>query len=205
MLLEEVVVARGVPPLGDGDLRAPGFTSRLRAHRVQQAGDDTAGRLHAAIALEQGLARRCAAHADRFGRDPAARAVLLGLAARAERCAERLRAALGELGGSSRHAWPCPDAGWTPRPRVAAEVDELRVATERYLDDACAVAGHRPWLSRLLVAIRDEKAEDLRELVQLLARLGLDRFDDGGSAPVPAVIEPDPDPVIGRKTLPLPA
>lgn len=198
MLLQEVVVARGVRPLGDKDFRAPGFTSRLRAHRVQRAGDDTAGRLHAAIALERQLARRCTAHADRFGRDPAARVVLLGLASRAERCAERLSAALGELGGGGRQAWSSAEHEAMVEAPMRAEVDELRVATERYLDDACAVAGRQPWLARLLVAIREEKAEDLRELVALLGRL------DDGSAPVPATVAPDPDPLLGRRMLPLP-
>lgn len=204
MLLADAVVAHGVRPLGDGGLCAPGFASRLRAHRVQRAGNEIDGRLHVAIALERGLARRCAAHADRFSRDPAARAVLLGLAGRAERCAERLTAALGEVGGSGRTAWESPEARATDRVRIDAEVDELRAATERYLDDACAVARHQPWLSRLLVAIREEKAEDLRELLRLLARLGPDRPNDAGSAPVPAVVEPDLDPVIGRKILDLP-
>lgn len=197
LFLADAPVSPGAPPIGDGGLHAPGFWSRLRALRAEQTGHDTVGRLRAAVAVERRLARQFAADANWFRRHPDARAGLLGLAARADDCAERLAAALGELGSGAATGAASPAVGSTDRERICADIDDLRTATERYLDDACAVARHHPWLSRLLLAIREDKAQDLRELVQLRARLGLDGPDDG-SALVPAVLEPDPDPLIGR-------
>jgi hypothetical protein len=205
LFLADRAVAPGMRPIGDSVLRAPDFWSRLRALRAERAGDDTVGRLRAALVLERGLARQLAAHAERFHHAPVVRAGLLALAARADHCAQRLGAALGELGTSAPSVAVSEDIEVTHRAPLGAHVEDLRAATERYLDDACAVARHHPWLSRLLLAVRDDKAEDLRKLVQLRARLGLDGLDDAGSAPVPAVVDPEPDPAIGRLDLGLAA
>lgn len=201
VFLAEAPVALGARPVGDDDRRAPGFWSRLQAVRVERAGDDVAGRLHAAIALERGFASRLAVHADRWHGHPDVCAALLELAARAEDRAERLAAAIGELGCRARPLEAICGARATARGPISTDIDGVRAATDRYLDDACAVARRHPWLSRLLLSIRDDAAADLRQLVQLHARLGLDGPDDDGAAPVPAVPGPHLDPLLGRKDI----